>query len=82
MKRICFALLLLVMFPPWQEAAEEGGLLFFWKIEPFLKERGLWVAQGWVKPSSAGFALQRRSFWGIIATLLRKRGQLKSAQIP
>jgi hypothetical protein len=65
----------------WAAAAATMGILFFWKIEPLLKERGLWVAQGWVEaflfcvcvvvPVAAGV---------LVRTLLLKRGHLKSAE--
>ena len=61
----------------WAAAAAGMGILFFWKIEPFLKERSL--TQDWQEavlfavcvgvPVAAGMLLR---------TLLRKRGQLKS----
>jgi hypothetical protein len=58
------------------------GILFFWKIEPLLKERGLWVAQGWVEAFLFCACVAVPILVGaLLRTLLRKRGQLKSAQV-
>lgn len=35
-------------------------ILFFWKIEPLLKERGLWVAQGWMEAFLFAVCVARR----------------------
>jgi hypothetical protein len=65
----------------WAAAAAAMGILFFWKIEPFLKVRYQWLTQGWQEafifaacvavPVGAGL---------LVRTLLQKRGQLKSAE--
>ena len=65
----------------WAAAAAGMGILFFAKIEPYLKNRYLWLTQGWqeaflfsiciVLPVAAG---------GLLRTLVRKRAQLKSAE--
>ena len=34
----------------WAAAAAGVGILYFWKIEPFLKESAPWLAQSWVVP--------------------------------
>jgi hypothetical protein len=64
----------------WAAAAAGMGILFLWKIEPLLKERGLWVAQGWVEATLCGVCITAPILAGaLLRTLLRKRGQLKSA---
>ena len=64
----------------WAAAAAGTGILYFWKIEPFLTQRFEWLTQGWQKtvlfvacvavPVGAGLLMR---------TLLLKRGQLNSA---
>jgi hypothetical protein len=34
----------------WAAAAAAMGILYFWKIEPFLKESAPWLTQSWVVP--------------------------------
>jgi hypothetical protein len=65
----------------WAAAAAGMGILFLWKIEPLLKERGLWVAQGWVEAILCGACITAPILVGaLLRTVLRKRGQLKNAQ--
>jgi len=64
----------------WAAAAAGMGILFLWKIEPFLKQRGLWVEQGWVEAFLCGVCITAPILVGaLLRTVLRKRGQLKSA---
>jgi hypothetical protein len=64
----------------WSAAAAGMGVLFFWKIEPFLKERALWLAQGWLEAFLFGICLAVPIAAGaLFRSLLRKRGHLKSA---
>ena len=65
----------------WAAAAAGMGILFLWKIEPLLKECGLWVAQGWVEATLCGVCITAPILVGaLLRTVLRKRGQLKNAQ--
>jgi hypothetical protein len=62
----------------WSAAAVAMAVLFFWKIEPFLKERVLWLAQGWVEPFLFAFCLAVPISTGVLLrSLLRNRGQMK-----
>lgn len=66
----------------WAAAAAGMGILFFWKIEPLLKERGLWIAQGWLEAFLCGVWVAVPILAGaLLRTLLRKRGQPKSAHV-
>jgi len=66
----------------WSAAAVAMGILLFWKIEPFLKERALWLTQGWVEPVLFGVLLALPIGAGVLLRyLLRKHGQLKAAAI-
>ncbi|MGH9567603.1 MAG: hypothetical protein ACRD4I_16630 [Candidatus Angelobacter sp.] len=65
----------------WAAAAAGMGVLFFGKIEPLLQERGLWLAQGWVEAFLCGVCVTAPILVGaLLRTMLRKRGQLRSAQ--
>jgi len=66
----------------WSAAAAGMGILFFWKIEPFLKDRGLWLAQGWAEALLCGVCVCSADLprVALLRTLLRKRGQLQSAE--
>ena len=64
----------------WSAAAVAMGVVFFWKIEPFLKERAPWLAQGWVEPFIFAVCLGVPIGAGVmLRSLLCNRGQLKSA---
>jgi hypothetical protein len=63
----------------WSAAAVAVGVLFFWKIEPFLKDRTPWLAQGRVEPFLFGVLIAVPIGAGVLLrSLLRKRGPLKS----
>lgn len=65
----------------WAAAAAAMGILFFWKIEPLLKERSLWLTQGWREAFLFGVCVVAPVAAGVLLrTLLRQRGQLKSAK--
>ncbi len=65
----------------WASAATSMGILFLWKIEPFLKDRGLCLEQGWVEGFLCGVCVVAPIAAGaLLRSSLRKRGQLKSAQ--
>jgi hypothetical protein len=64
----------------WAAAATAMGVLFFWKFEPFLKDRALWLTQGWVEALLfSAFLVVPVAVGVLLRTLLRKRGPLKSA---
>jgi hypothetical protein len=64
----------------WSAAAIAMGILFFWKIEPLLKARALWLTQGWVEPVLFAVLVALPVGAGaLLRYLFRKRGQLKAA---
>lgn len=67
----------------WAAAAAGMGILYFWKIEPFLTDRFVWLTQGWQKTLVfAVFVAVPVAVGVLLRTLVLKRGQLKSAKTP
>jgi hypothetical protein len=65
----------------WAAAAAGMGILYFWKIEPLLNERFVWLTQGWQKAFLFAVCVAVPVAAGVLVrTLLLKRGQLKSAE--
>lgn len=64
----------------WSAAAVGMGILFFARIEPFLKDRAPWLTTGWVEACLFSVCLVSPVVAGLmLRTFFRKRGQLKSA---
>lgn len=64
----------------WAATAAVMGIIFFWKIEPLLKERGLSLGHNWVEAFIFGVCMLVPVAGGVLLrSLLRKRGQLQSA---
>ncbi|HET9791003.1 MAG TPA: hypothetical protein VFR08_06850 [Candidatus Angelobacter sp.] len=67
----------------WAAAAAGMGILYFWKIEPFLTERFVWLTQGWQKTVVFAVLVAVPVAVGVLLrTLVLKRGQLNSAKTP
>jgi hypothetical protein len=66
----------------WAAAVAAMGILFFWKIEPFLKGRYSWLNQSWMQACIFGVCIAVPVAAGVLLrTLLLKRGQLKSGEM-
>ena len=67
----------------WSAAAVSMGSLFFWKIEPYLKDQAPWLTGSWKEPFLFGVCVAVPVFAGVLLrTVLRKRGRLKSVENP
>ncbi len=65
----------------WAAAAVAMGILYFWKIEPYLKERGLATAHNWLEACLFGVCIAVPVAGGVLLrTVLRKRGQPQSTE--
>jgi hypothetical protein len=64
----------------WAAAAAGMGILFFWKIEPFLKDRAPGLTSGWVQTFLFSVCVVIPVIAGmLLRNLFRKRGELNTA---
>jgi hypothetical protein len=64
----------------WAAAAAGMGILFFWKIEPYLKENAPWLAASWLEAFLFAFFIAIPVVAGaLLRNLFRKRAELNTA---
>jgi hypothetical protein len=64
----------------WAAAAAGMGVLYFWKIEPFLKESAPGLAANWILPFFFGICVMIPVVAGVLLrNLFRKRGEVTIA---
>lgn len=64
----------------WAAAAAGMGILFFWKIEPYLKERAPALSANWVEAFLFAACMAIPVVAGVLLrNVFRKRGELKTA---